>query len=147
MDEDPGAEVTAVATALARTFMETWNRQDGPAYGEVYWPDAELVDPAGAIWNGPAAIAQLHVDLWRGPAQSTRVETRVRRVRSLGPSVAIVDVAVSVAGIAAHPPGARTGPDGKLETRLKHVVEKRGAEWKIVASQNIFVANPPGENL
>lgn len=143
MDENLTREVRAVAEALARTFAETWNRQDGPAYGAPYWPDAELVDPTGAIWDGRAAIEQMHVDLWHGPARGTQVETRVRRVRALAPSLAVVDLAISVTGFSPPPPGAAVGADGKVETRLKHVVEKRGAAWKIVASQNTFVASPP----
>ena len=36
-----GAEVKAAATV--RSFVDSWNRADGTAYGENYWPDAELV--------------------------------------------------------------------------------------------------------
>lgn len=143
MDEDRAPEMRAVAEAFARTFTDTWNQQDGPAYGSAYWPDAELVDPTGTIWDGRAAIEQMHVDLWNGPARNTLVEANVRRVRALTPSLAVVDLAVSVAGFSPPPPGAEAGADGKVETRLKHVVEKRGTDWKVIASQNTFVAGPP----
>ena len=55
----------------------------------------------------------------------------------------VVDLAVAVSGFSPAPPGAAPGPDGKVQTRLKHVVEKRGPEWKIIASQNTFVSGPP----
>lgn len=135
------SEMMATAESLARTFMVTWNRQDGPAYGKAYWGDAELVDPTGQIWDGRDAIVNMHVELWRGPASGSRVESRVRRVRPLNSKVMVVDLDVVVAGFA--PPGAATNAGGQIQARLKHVVEQRGDEWKIVASQNTFVAALP----
>ena len=137
----PSPEMTAAAEALARTFADSWNRQDGAAYGAAYWPDAELVDPTGQIWDGRAEIAQMHVELWRGSARDTHVEARVRRVRPLSPSLMVVDLDVSVAGFSPAPPGA--APDGTIRTRLKHVAEDRNGDWKIAASQNTFVAAIP----
>jgi hypothetical protein len=34
------------ATAMVTRFEDSWNRADGPAYGENHWPEAELVDPS-----------------------------------------------------------------------------------------------------
>ena len=130
----------AVAESLARTFMDTWN-QDGPAYGSAYWEDAELVDPTGQIWDGRDAIASMHIELWRGPASGSRVESCVRRVRPLNSRVMVVDLNVVVAGFA--PPGAARNASGQIQARPKHVVEQRGGEWKIVASQNTLVAGLP----
>lgn len=132
-------EVEKAARDLASSFTDTWNRQDGSGYGSAYWPEAELVDPTGAIWDGREAITQMHVELWQGPARNSRVDARVRRVRPLAPNVGVIDLDVSVEGFAA--PGA--SPAAKIEAHLKHVVEKRDGEWKIIASQNTFVAAPP----
>ena len=140
-DETASSEMMAAAESLAQTFMDTWNRQDGEAYGNAYWADAELVDPTGQIWDGRDAIANMHVELWRGPASGSYVESRVRRVRPLNSKVMVVDLDVVVAGFS--PPGATINAKGQIEARLKHVVEQRGDEWKIVASQNTFVAGPP----
>jgi uncharacterized protein (TIGR02246 family) len=136
--QDPG-EIEQAARDLAARFTDTWNRRDGAGYGLAYWPDAELVDPTGAIWDGREAIAWMHVELWRGPAHDSRVEARVRRVRELAPNVGVIDLDVTVEGFA--PPGAV--PGDTIETHLKHVVEKRGDKWKIIASQNTFVVPPP----
>ena len=132
-------ELQEAARDLASRFTDTWNRQDGSEYGSAYWPEAELVDPTGAIWDGREAITQMHVELWQGPAHSSRVDARVRRVRPLAPNVRVIDLDVAVEGFA--PPGA--SPAGKIEAHLKHVVEKRDGEWKIIASQNTFVAPQP----
>jgi uncharacterized protein (TIGR02246 family) len=128
------------AEQLARTFTDTWNGQNGLAYGEAYWPDAELVDPTGQVWDGRAAIAAMHVHLWNGPAQNTQVSAKVRRVRPIGAEAMVVDLDVEVAGFSPAPPGAAVHDDGKVKTLLKHVVEKRAGDWKIAASQNTFVA-------
>ena len=129
-----------LAQAFADTFATTWNGKDGTAYGEAYWPDAELVDPTGTVWQGREAIAGMHVALWSGPARGTTVNASVRSVRSLSPALAVVDLNVAVTGFSPAPPGAVADAKGEVQTRLKHVIEQRGADWKIVASQNTFVA-------
>ena len=129
-----------IATMFAERFATTWNGRDGSGYGEAYWPDAELVDPTGTIWTGRKAIADMHVDLWNGPARDTRVIASVRRTKSLSTTLAVVDLDVEVTGFSPAPPGATCGSDGVVRTRLNHVIEKRETEWKIIASQNTFVA-------
>ena len=64
---------------FADVFASTWNERDGQAYGEAYWPDAELVDPTGTIWTGRDQISAMHVGLWQGPARATQVTANVRR--------------------------------------------------------------------
>jgi uncharacterized protein (TIGR02246 family) len=136
---DSDKSIDRIAQDFADTFATTWNSKDGIAYGEAYWPDAELVDPTGTIWNGREAIADMHVNLWLGPAQDTMVAASVRRVRLLGPTLAVIDLDVRVTGFSPPPPGASADANGAVQTRLKHVIEKRGAVWGIVASQNTFV--------
>ena len=137
------AEMRTAAEQLARAFTDTWNSQNGAAYGEAYWPDAELVDPTGQVWDGRDAIAAMHVHLWNGPAQNTQVSAKVRRVRPIGTEAMVVDLDVDVAGFSPPPPGAAVHEDGKVKAHLKHVVEKRAGDWKIAASQNTFVAAMP----
>ena len=143
MEAVPLAEMRTAAEHLARTFTDTWNAQSGAAYGEAYWPDAELVDPTGQVWDGREAIAAMHVRLWNGPARNTRVSATVRRVRPIGTEAMVVDLDVDVAGFSPAPPGAAVHADGKVKAHLKHVVEKRAGGWKIAASQNTFVAASP----
>jgi hypothetical protein len=59
-------EAEAAATAMLNRFVNSWNRADGAAYGENYWPEAELVNPSGVIRSGRADIVQEHVNLWAG---------------------------------------------------------------------------------
>ena len=52
----PDSAAKAAAAAMVQRFADSWNRADGTAYGENYWPEAELVDPTGAIIDGQKAI-------------------------------------------------------------------------------------------
>jgi uncharacterized protein (TIGR02246 family) len=126
-----------IGRRFAATFAYTWNRRDGRAYGAAYWPDAELVDPSGQVWSGREAIIKTHLDLWAGPAKATHMTAHVRRVRALSRGLLVIDIDTSATGFSPPPPGA---PNGIVQTRLKHVVEKRKGEWKIVTSQNTFVS-------
>ena|SRR5258707_890408 len=71
-----------------------------------YWPEAELVNPSGAIVSGKAAIVQEHIDLWAGPFKGSQLAAKVRRVQMLGANYMIVDFDVQLSGFAKAPPGA-----------------------------------------
>src|SRR5215216_5844369 len=99
MEAVPLGEMRSAAEQLARTFTDTWNNKNGAGYGEAYWPDAELVDPTGQVWDGRDAIAAMHVHLWSGPARNTQVSARVRRVRPIGTEAMVVDLDVGCCGV------------------------------------------------
>jgi uncharacterized protein (TIGR02246 family) len=132
-------EALSAAKAMVQRFADSWNRADGVAYGENYWPEAELVNPSGAIVSGKAAIIQEHVDLWAGPFRGSHVVGKVRRVQMLGANYMIVDFDVQLSGFTKAPPGAPPGTTS-LNAHLKHVMEKRGGAWKVLSAQNTMVA-------
>ena len=130
------------ARAMVARFADSWNRADGAAYGENYWPDAELVDPSGVISLGKAAIVQEHVDLWAGMFKGSHVTGTVRRIRMLGPRFMMVDFDVELSGLRNLPPGSPADAAGVVRNHLKHVLERRHGVWKVLAAQNTFVARP-----
>lgn len=131
-------EERTAADSMITRFVESWNNADGAAYGEGYWPDAELVDPTGAIWKGREAIAQMHIDLWNGPFKGSRVKGTLRNIRRLGPHYMIVDINLALGGVEQLPPGAATDAKGVVHTHLKHIIEKRDGVWRIISAQNTF---------
>jgi uncharacterized protein (TIGR02246 family) len=135
-------EETIAAESMMDRFVDAWNRADGDAYGKNYWMDAELVGPTGMIWSGRTAIAGMHVDLWAGPFRGSHIDAELRRVRKVGTNCLLVDLDLSLQGAQQAPPGAVVDAHGVIRTRLKHVLEKRGEEWQIVAAQNTFVTLP-----
>ena len=132
-------EESAAADSMAKRFVDSWNRADGAAYGEGYWPDAELVDPTGKIWKGLEAIAQMHVDLWAGIFKGSHVEATVRNIRRLGPNYVLVDLDLALSGAREAPPGAFVDAHGAIRTHLKHILERRNGVWRILSAQNTFV--------
>jgi uncharacterized protein (TIGR02246 family) len=134
-------EAKVAADATVRSFVDSWNRADGAAYGDNYWPDAELVSPSGTIVDGRAAIAQEHVDLWAGIFKGSRIAAKVRRVRRLDPNHIIVDFDTELSGIRELPSGSQNqGGNNVLRTHLKHILEKRSGQWKVLSAQNTFIA-------
>ena len=136
-DGAPDEEKMA-AESMRKRFVDSWNGADGVAYGEGYWPDAELVDPTGTVWTGRAAIAQMHVDLWAAPFKGSRVTAIVRNVRRLGENSLLVDLDLILHGALAAPPGAVVDAQGSIRTHLKHILERREGVWRILSAQNTF---------
>lgn len=131
-------EGKAVADAMVNRFVDAWNRADGAAYGENYWPEAELVDPSGAISTGRAKIVQEHVQLWAGIFKGSHITGRVRRIQVLCPNFMVVDFDAQVSGLRRPPPGSP--PNAKvLKNHLKHILEKRNGVWKVLSAQNTFI--------
>lgn len=143
------AEMQTVATDALQTFVDSWNRAaagDSSAYaqyGTLYWPDAELVDPSGRVWDTQPAIVAMHADLWTSAFKDSRVAGSVRRVRALGATVMIADFDFSLTLSSLPPPGA--GPAGPVHAHLKHVMEQRGADWRVVSAQNTFYSEAPAD--
>lgn len=79
-------------------LVESWNRGDGIAYGELFTEDADYIDVTGNHSQGRQAIAQLHEFLFKGPLRGSRLEGSgaETKIRFLSP-----DVALAVSGGAA----------------------------------------------
>jgi len=137
-----GNEEQTVADAMLRRFVESWNRAEGAAYGEGYWPDAELVGPLGTISHGRSEIEQGHVDLWAGIFKGSHIEGTVRTIRRLGPDFLLVDLDLEVTRFQQRPPGSHADTPGVIRSHLKHIIEKRYGAWRILAAQNTFYSQP-----
>ena len=141
------AQMRAVADDALKTFVDSWNRAAAGdslaprSYGTLYWPDAELVDPTGRIWDGQAAIVQMHVDLWKTAFKASNVTGSIRRGRALTPTLLIADFDF-ILNLSGQPPaGAATAT--LVKAHLKHVMQKQGDEWVVVAAQNTFYSDAP----
>jgi uncharacterized protein (TIGR02246 family) len=135
-------EARQAAEAMVTRFVDSWNRADGAAYGENYWPEAELVNPSGVISRGQAAIVQEHVDLWAGIFKGSHIAGKVRRIRMLGTNYMMVDFDAALSDIRQLPPGSPADAGGVLHNHLKHILERRHGVWKVLAAQNTFIAQP-----
>ena len=132
-------EAQAAANAMVDRFVDSWNRADGAAYAQNYWPEAELVDPVGRILSGRTAIVQEHIEMWAGAFKGSHISGRVRRIQRLGSKYMVVDFDAEVSGVRELPPGSPAGAN-TLRSHLKHVMEKRSGLWKVLSAQNTFIA-------
>lgn len=136
-------EPQQIAADALKVFVESWNRAAGgdaqgpQSYGTLYWPDAELVDPTGNIWRGSPAIVQTHVDLWNTAFKGSALKGTVRSTRRLSPTLMIADFDLYLT-VAGDLPPTIPATNRLVKAHLKHVMEKRGSEWKVIAAQNTF---------
>lgn len=133
----------AAAEDMLTRFVASWNQADGAAYGDGYWPDAELVDPSGHVWKGRAAIARMHVDLWDGIFKGSRIEATVRARSRLGPDILLVDLDVALSDVHQCPPGCHADAHGVIRSHLKHILAHRQGGWRILSAQNTFITTSP----
>ncbi len=82
----------------------------------------------------------MHVDLWNAPFKGSVVTGTVRRTRRLSPTLMIVDFDLDLK-VAGNLPPMIPASNGVVKAHLKHVMEKRGAEWKVIAAQNTFYSD------
>jgi len=143
------ADSQEIAGSALKVFVDSWNKAaagnaEGPqSYSTLYWQDAELVDPSGNIWNGGPAIVQMHIDLWNTAFKGSVVSGIVRNTRRLSPTLVIVDFNLDLR-VAGNLPAAIPASNGVVKAHLKHVMEKRGAEWKVISAQNTFYSDSQG---
>lgn len=142
------AEAHQIAESALKVFVDSWNKSAGgdsaghQLYGSQYWPDAELVDPSGNVWNDQASIVQMHVDLWGTAFKGSVVNGTVRRTRVLSPSLMIADFNLDLKVQGPLPPTIPSS-NGIVKAHLKHVLEKRGPDWKVISAQNTFYSDAP----
>ena len=118
----------------------SWNSGDGALWAAEYWPEGELINILGGIMPNAASVRDRTNEILAGPFKGTRFASTVRRIVFLGDDIAIVDTDIRVSGLHALPPGAVATSPGTLDTRMKHVYQRRAGIWRIVASQNTAVA-------
>lgn len=144
------AEVNKVASIALSSFIASWNRAAGgdslgyAQYRALYWPDADLVDPSGNVWNDQNGIVQMHVDLWNAPFKGSVVDGKLRKARRLSSTVLVADFDLTLK-LAGPPPPSGPGAGGPVKAHLKMVMTKRGSKWRTISSQNTLFSDsaPP----
>jgi len=138
-------DMTRGIDELLTSWAAAWDAGDAMAFGAFYSPDADFVNPLGAVFSGRGAITGIHVVLFHpvtGPFRGSTVSYIVRRVVPLTGTLAIVDATVTVTGFAGTPPGLVQWAPGVLKTRHHSVVARNRSGWEIIAQQ--ITAMQPG---
>ena len=128
-----GADDAAIRRVVQQQD-ETRNRGDWKAMGELFTQDAEQYTSAGEWRRGRAqiekAVAQIMATTYKGAKYTTKVDT----VKTLTPTVAIVDGAFEISNIGGT--GSRTG-------HSTYVLVKDADRWRIAAVRSM-VPTPVG---
>ena len=136
-----GAAPDSVAIhGIVADLDSAWARADAALWASHYASDAEFINILGMLFPDVKTMQARHHEIFQGVFRGSRHHGALRRVRFLGPDVAIADVDIDVTGFQALPPGSVPTEPGILRTRMRHVLEKRDGVWRIVATQNTAVA-------
>lgn len=132
----------AAIRALLAAQAEAWNRGDAVAWSKPFAQDADFVNIFGMVFTTRAEIADRHAAIFATIFKGTHTAVTVRRLVFLTPRLAVVDTDHVVTGYGALP--ATLHPvDGAVRTRMKYVMQKRGAGWSILAAQNTEIKPQP----
>jgi uncharacterized protein (TIGR02246 family) len=119
-------------------LTEAWKRGDAKAFGARYQADGSFTNVFGDFYVGRDDFDRRHDEVFRGIFKGSTLAMEVRKLRFLRPDVAAVDIATTVTGVAARPPGVQPGPDGALHSALLMVLVKEDGRWEIAAYHNVW---------
>jgi len=130
----------AAIRQLIDDMAAAWNRGDAPAYGARYRADGTFTNVNGTFHDGREAFDRRHEEVLRGPFKGTTVSMTIRKLRFLGPDVAVADIDTAITGCRAKWPGAEPDADGVLHTGLLMVLARQAGDWWIAAYHNVWRA-------
>lgn len=111
---------------LVGRFVEAWNRRDPDALAALFDTRAEFVDVTGLWCHDRAAIREAHADGFERIFNAPSLAVDEFRVKRLADDVAIVHVAMTLAGQAGIAANGRTGT---RKTILSFVTHRMAGRW------------------
>ena len=135
--QDAAAE--AAIRAIVADQVVAWNAGDGAGYARHVSPDVAFTNLFGMVLYGAPAFASRHTEILTTFYKGTTKHHVVRRLRFLGPDVAIVDIDNEVRGVTRLPAGIAVPADGVMRTQLLEVFARRDGRWQVEAYHNVDV--------
>ncbi len=134
-DEKTTNHVADEATVrdLYREMMDGWNRGSGETFAAVFAEDGDQVAFDGTHFEGRAAIASSHQELFDKWMRGTRLVGQVKDVRFLSPDVALVHAVGSTVM------RGKSEPSPERDSIQTLVAIRQGGEWRLAALDNIRV--------
>jgi uncharacterized protein (TIGR02246 family) len=124
----------AAIRKLVQQYDETRNRGDWKAYGALFTADADQLVSSGTWRRGAADIMKSTADITATTYKGGKYTTTVDRVRTIAPTVALVDATFEISNLAAG--GTRKGLNSM-------VLVNTGGRWRIAATRSM-VPTPAG---
>ena len=132
-DEEAPSPVSDEDAIRARTdeFEQAVGRGDAKAIGGLFVEDSDLVDQAGVMHHGRAAIEERYQKLFDGAYEGAQANLEVTAVRFVRPEIAIVDGTYELNGMKS-PEGL---PLGIIRGMFTNVFVKQDGQWMIHCSR------------
>ena len=119
------------AVAVYTSLLAAWNRQDAPAFAELFAPSGHVTGFDGSQMTGPATIAAELGDIFTRHKTAAYV-AKVREVRSLAPTVSVLRAIVGMI-----PPGGHSlNPAVNAIQTLVLVTDSDTSQQRIALLQN-----------
>src|ERR1044071_8147489 len=115
-------------------FAATWNANDMGAFGQLFAPDADLVDITGKLLKGRSEIQAYHSDLTARLYKGSRLVWIPADIRFLKRDVALAHVSTEIS--------FNEGKDKRTSFALV-VLTKQGGRWSIASVQNTLTGGAP----
>ena len=140
-NEDRAVDEGAIKKVLA-TYVETWNKHDMTAWGELFTDDVDYVNRGGGWWKSNKENVEGHRlihDMLTKQKQKMTYQSDVAEITFLKPDVALVHATWEWPGFAL--------PSGEEAKEFKGIITmvmvKRDGKWLIRALQNTVTVTPP----
>jgi uncharacterized protein (TIGR02246 family) len=117
----------------ARTdeFEQAVSSGDVKAIGALFVEDSDLVDQAGVMHHGRAAIEERYQKLFDGPYKGAQANLEVTSIRFVRPEIAIIDGTYELNGMKS-PDGL---PLGMIRGMFTNVSVKQNGQWMLHCSR------------
>jgi len=127
---DQARDEAAIRQLQARQ-QDAWNRHDAKAYAALFSDDGDVVNVVGWWWKGRREIERQLQAAYAVVFRDSRLTIVDLDVRFLAHDIAVAHVRWTMEG-ARTPPSI---PEPRQGIQIQ-VLQKRNAEWRIVAFQN-----------
>jgi uncharacterized protein (TIGR02246 family) len=131
-------QVIGQLQSRVREFEQAWNKHDLAAISSQFAKDATYLSPDGTAVTGQREIREYLTEQHEGAFKSSRADLKLTSVRTISPTVAVIDVTMTATGL--QPTASGQQLPSRLHTTV--VASKVGNVWMIQAMR---VFPEPGE--
>jgi uncharacterized protein (TIGR02246 family) len=138
--ETPPMSDEDVIRARTDEFEQAVSAGDAKAIGAHFVENSDLVDQAGGMHHGRAAIEERYQKLFEGPYKGAQANLEITSIRFVRPDIAIVDGTYELNGMKS----ADGLPLGIIRGMYTNVFVKENGQWMIHCSRPMLPVKAPG---
>ena len=135
----PAADSARIVAVFA-DLDSAWQTADADRWVAHYAPDARFINIAGMLMTDAGTLRARMAEILHGIFRNSRHTGTLRYLRRLGADAVLAEEEIEIRDFTGLPPGVRATEPGVLRTRMRHVLQRVGDRWVIVASQNTAIA-------